>query len=83
AALDEAAREALLLPADVLLQQMPGCRLSDAEAQRLTNGQPVSVRDADTDLPPLGGQILRAYAGPVFLGLVEVQGSRLRVKRLM
>lgn len=81
--LDETAREALLLPADVLLQQMPCCRMNDTEAQRLINGQPVSLRDVESDSPLVGGQILRAYAGPVFLGLVEAQGNRLRVKRLM
>jgi len=83
AALDEDARASLLNPADILLQDMPLCRIADADAQRLINGQSVSLAAVDADIALQEEGVLRAYAGPVFLGLVVVRGARLRVKRLL
>ena len=83
AALDEDARASLLNPADILLQDMPLCRIADADAQRLINGQSVPLSAVDADIALREEGVLRAYAGPVFLSLVVVRGARLRVKRLL
>jgi tRNA pseudouridine55 synthase len=83
AALDEDARASLLNPADILLQDMPLCRIADAHAQRLINGQSVPLSAVDTDIALQEEGVLRAYTGTVFLGLVVVRGARLRVKRLL
>lgn len=81
--LDEVGRMALLQPADVLVRNMPSCRLDAADARRLINGQPVSIDGVTFDDTVEKDVPVRAYAGPVFLGLVTVRGKVLRVHRLM
>lgn len=84
AACEEDERGALLHPADVLLQDMPACRIGDEAARRLNYGQPVAVGEVepgDGTMPE--GQILKAYNGSILLGLVVVREGRLQVKRLL
>jgi tRNA pseudouridine55 synthase len=83
AALDEDQRMALLQPADVLLQDMPALGVDADGARRLTNGQTVLLARVSADSVPPEGQVMRAYAGPDFLGLVVVRGGEVRVKRLL
>lgn len=84
AALEEEARGALLHPADVLLQDMPACRIGDEVARRLTFGQSVAGDEVESaDGTMTDGQVMRAYNGPVLLGLVVVREGRLQVKRLL
>ncbi len=81
--LDEAQRSAVLQPADVLLQDLPACRLDEQAARRLINGQSVFTEGCSFDRAVTEGQVLRAYTGPVFLGLVTIGAGRLQVKRLL
>jgi tRNA pseudouridine55 synthase len=83
AALDEDQRMALLQPADVLLQDMPALGVDADGARRLINGQAVPLARVSADSVPSEGQVMRAYAGTDFLGLVIVRGGEVRVKRLL
>ena len=83
AALDEDQRTALLQPADVLLQDMPALGVDEDGARRLINGQTVPLERVFADSVPAEGQVMRAYVGPDFLGLVAVRGGQVRVKRLL
>ena len=83
ASLDEDQRMALLKPADVLLQDTPALRVDEEGARRLINGQTVPLERVSADSVPTEGQVMRAYVGPDFLGLVDVRGGQIRVKRLL
>jgi len=84
AACDEDERGTLLHPADVLLQDMPACRIGDVAARRLTFGQSVAVGEVESsDGAMPEGQLMRAYNGSILLGLVVVREGRLQVKRLL
>lgn len=75
AALDEAARDALLLPIDTLVAGTPRVDLGAGEAWRLGRGQAVARPDlADGDY--------RAYAGDAFVGVVRSNGGVVRARRL-
>ncbi|MBB3191804.1 tRNA pseudouridine(55) synthase TruB [Halomonas cerina] len=77
---DQAAREAVLLPVDVLVAHLPRLVVDDAAAHRLTHGQPAGV-----DAPGLGvGEMARLYRDEVFLGLGVVTGPQeVAPKRLL
>ncbi|HEY9191757.1 MAG TPA: tRNA pseudouridine(55) synthase TruB [Methyloversatilis sp.] len=83
AALDEDQRAARLQPADVLLQDMPALRVDQEDAKRLINGQTVLLARVSADSAPTEGQVMRAYSGPDFLGLVIARSGLVRVKRLL
>ena len=77
-AMDEAAREARLLPADVLLSNWPEVRLPDDEAGRFLSG--LRRRTALADAPAV-----RVY-GPqprAFLGSAHISGGELIADRLL
>ncbi|EPC00102.1 hypothetical protein L861_08020 [Litchfieldella anticariensis FP35 = DSM 16096] len=66
---DQAAREALLLPMDVLVAHLPVITVEDAQAERLLHGQPAR---ADTDgLEP--DSLARLYCDEAFMGLATVK----------
>lgn len=68
---DQAAREAVLLPMDVLVAHLPALAVEDAQASRLLHGQP-----AISDTQGLAPQSLaRLYRDTAFLGLVTVKAS--------
>lgn len=79
-ALDNAGRNACLLPIDRALQHWPACRLAAGQSAFFMQGQPVSTENGE--LP--GGQLLRAYsASGNFLGIAEATGDgRLAPKRV-
>jgi tRNA pseudouridine55 synthase len=78
AALDEPAREALLRPADTLLQSWPEIRLPDDEAGRFLSGLRRRVRLADTPAVRVYGPQPRA-----FLGSAHITGGELIADRLL
>ena len=75
-ALDEAARDARLLPVDALLSTLPRLDLDDADAWRLGRGQLI----ARCDLPD--GDY-RAYAAGRFVGVGRASEGGLRPRRLL
>jgi tRNA pseudouridine55 synthase len=75
-ALDDAARDARLLPVDALLSTLPRLDLDAADAWRLGCGQAI----ADGDLPD--GDF-RAYAAGRFLGIARASTGVLRPRRLL
>lgn len=79
AELDDAARDALLLPCDVLVQHLPAIALDDTAAQRLRHGQTPPAADGTPENTPL-----RAYApGGRFIGLIQARSGYLKVLRLL
>ena len=78
AALDEAARDGLLRPADALLQSWPEIRLPDDEAGRFLSGLRRRVRLADTPAVRVYGPQPRA-----FLGSAHITGGELIADRLL
>lgn len=76
-ALDEAGREALLLPVDCLTQNFPALILDDVQAGRLAQGQRLGLRDEYPD----GKR--RLYAAGNFIGLGELVAGRLSPSRLL
>lgn len=78
AALDEAARAALLLPADVLLSEWPAVRLPDDEAGRFLTGLRRRVSLADAPAVRVYGPQPRA-----FLGAAHITGGELIPDRLL
>ncbi|MFP5074448.1 tRNA pseudouridine(55) synthase TruB [Neisseria sp. WLZKY-1] len=81
AALDEAGRDALLLPCDVLVQHLPRLVLNDTAVKMLRCGQRPQFSDDLTDDTPY-----RVYdKGGRFIGLVTYQKDigRLKALRLM
>ncbi len=83
ALLDESARMALLQPADCLLQDLPACHIDEGAARRLIHGQTVDADGLPADIDMTEGRVMRAYVGPVFLGLVAARDGQLQVKRLL
>jgi tRNA pseudouridine55 synthase len=75
-ALDDAARDARLLPVDALLSTLPRLELDAADAWRLRRGQAI----ARFDLPD--GDY-RAYAAGRFVGVTRANASVLRPRRLL
>jgi tRNA pseudouridine55 synthase len=75
-ALDDAARDARLLPVDALLATLPRLDLDAADAWRLGRGQAI----AGGDLPD--GDF-RAYAADRFLGVARASTGVLRPRRLL
>ncbi|HLL19769.1 MAG TPA: tRNA pseudouridine(55) synthase TruB [Rubrivivax sp.] len=78
AALDEPARQALLLPADVLLAAWPEVQLPAEEAARFANGLRRRVDESDTPA-------IRVYsAAPrTFLGTAQISAGELIPSRLL
>jgi tRNA pseudouridine55 synthase len=75
---DEAGRDALLLPVDALVEDLPAARLTEEEAGRFVHGRSVSHAAAPG--------LVRAYdASGAFLGLAEAdpRAGQLRPARLM
>ena len=81
AELDEAERDALLLPCDVLVQHFPKLELNDYAVTMLKHGQrPQFTEDISAEQP------IRVYSRDgTFIGLVEYQKEigRLKALRLM
>lgn len=68
---DQTAREALLLPVDVLVTHLPSISVDEAQARRLLYGQPAGVdtRGLEDD------SLARLYRDEAFLGLVTVKAA--------
>ena len=77
AALDEAARAALLQPADVLLQQWPAVSLADDEAGRFLTGLRRRVALADAPAVRVYGSHPRAFLGAAHITAGELIPDRL------
>ncbi|MDR5866333.1 tRNA pseudouridine(55) synthase TruB [Halomonas koreensis] len=77
---DQAAREAVLLPVDVLVAHLPALAVDDAAARRLCHGQAARV-----DVGGLAADaIVRLYRDEAFLGLGTVTGPQeVAPKRLL
>lgn len=80
AALDEAGREARLLPADVLLAAWPAVHLPDDEAGRFLTGLRRRVQEADAPAVRVYGP---GAAAPVFLGSAHITAGELIADRLL
>jgi tRNA pseudouridine55 synthase len=76
-AMDEERRDALLLPLDLLVMNLPEVRLPAEEAARVALGQRLAL---DTNLPD--GKV-RLYGDKGFMGLAEIAGRRLSPVRLL
>jgi tRNA pseudouridine55 synthase len=75
-ALDEAQRDARLLPVDALLSTLPRLDLDDIAAWRLSRGQAIDRFDlADGDY--------RAYVAGRFVGVARASASTVRPRRLL
>jgi tRNA pseudouridine55 synthase len=75
--MDEAQRDACLMPLDRLVQNLPGLELDEAQASRLAQGQRLGLSDAHPD----GKR--RLYVSGRFIGLAELEGGRLTPSRLL
>ncbi len=75
-ALPEAARQALLLPADAACAALPRCDLETAEAASLREGRAVHRAE-------LPDATYRTYAGGVFAGVADAAQGLLRPRRLI
>lgn len=77
---DQAAREAALLPVDVLVAHLPRLDVDKQARQRLVHGQPASVDGDGVKL----GDTARLYCGEAFIGLGVVTGPQeVAPKRLL
>ncbi|HEU0187203.1 MAG TPA: tRNA pseudouridine(55) synthase TruB [Gallionellaceae bacterium] len=76
-AMDEAARDACLLPLDSLLQTLPRLELDATQLARIARGQRLGM-----DWPVGDGKV-RLYANGLFVGVGEVEGRRLSPSRLL
>lgn len=76
-AMDEAQRDACLLPLDSLVQNLPRLELDEIQAKRLAQGQKLGLTDAFAD----GKR--RLYAGGRFIGLGDLAQGRLVPGRLL
>lgn len=77
---DQAAREAVLLPVDVLVAHFPRLALDDAARQRIMHGQPVRLDVNDITI----GELVRLYCAETFIGLGVVSGPQeVAPKRLL
>jgi tRNA pseudouridine55 synthase len=87
AALDEADREALLLPADVLLAAWPAVHLPEDEAGRFLTGLRRRVTLADAPAVRVYGPALRTRPGGpdahAFLGTAHITAGELIADRLL
>ncbi|MEO8566781.1 MAG: tRNA pseudouridine(55) synthase TruB [Betaproteobacteria bacterium] len=75
-ALDDAARDARLLPVDALLASLPRLDLDAGDARRLERGQPITgcvLPDGD----------FRAYTAGRFVGVARANTGVLRARRLL
>jgi len=77
AALDEAGRDALLLPADALLQAWPVVRLPDDEAGRFLSGLRRRVQLGDAPAVRVYGPQERAFLGSAHITSGELIADRL------
>jgi tRNA pseudouridine55 synthase len=75
--MDEARRDACLMPLDRLVQSLPCLELDEIQANRLAQGQRLGL----SDLQPDGKR--RLYAAGRFIGLGELEGGRLTPSRLL
>jgi tRNA pseudouridine55 synthase len=75
--MDEAQRDACLLPLDSLVQDLPRLELDEVQAGRLAMGQRLGL----TDDFPSGKR--RLYAAGRFIGLGELANGRLAPSRLL
>jgi tRNA pseudouridine55 synthase len=75
-AADDAHRDALLLPASVLVRDLPGLRLADEAAARFRQGGAVAAPGL-----PDGG--CAAYSGDVLLGVADVAGGVAQPRRVV
>src|SRR5690554_2540806 len=77
---DQAAREAALLPIDVLVAHLPRLALDEAARQRIMQGQPVRLDVNDIAI----GELARLYSAETFIGLGVVSGPQeVAPKRLL
>lgn len=78
---DQTAREAELMPVDVLVDHLPSLALDDSAYGRLAHGQSASLAIGDS-LPP--DALARLYYDESFIGLGVVKGSQeVAPKRLL
>jgi len=75
--MDDAQRDACMLPVDCMLQNLPSLELDAIELQRMAQGQRLGKK---LDLPQ--GK-LRLYSAGQFVGLGELEGTRLSPSRLL
>ena len=75
--MDEAVREACLLPLDCLLQDLPMLELADEQVRRIAQGQRLAVDGASSD-----GR-MRLYGSQGFLGTAVLTGHILQPERLL
>jgi tRNA pseudouridine55 synthase len=75
--MDEAQRDACLMPLDRLVQNLPGLELDEVQASRLAQGQKLGLGEAHPD----GKR--RLYVSGRFIGLGELEGGRLTPSRLL
>ena len=87
AALDEAARDALLLPADALLTDWPEIRLDDNDAGRFLSGMRRRLDANDAPCVRVYGPALQSAPGAggrrAFLGSAHIQARELIPTRLL
>lgn len=77
---EQAAREAILLPVDVLVAHLPRLELNEAARQRIMHGQPVRLDAIDIAV----GELARLYCADAFIGLGVVSGPQeVAPKRLL
>jgi tRNA pseudouridine55 synthase len=76
-AMDEAQRDACLLPLDSLVQNLPRLDLDEVQANRMAQGQRLGLSDGYPD----GKR--RLYAAGRFIGLGELANGRLAPSRLL
>lgn len=76
-ALDDRARDALLLPLDCMLRDLPSLELDAVELQRMAQGQRLGKQ---LDIPD--GKV-RLYSAGRFVGVGELLGTRLAPSRLL
>lgn len=76
-AMDEAERDARLLPLDALVQELPALTVDEVQAVRLARGQRLGVADGQPD------GLRRLYAAGQFIGLGWLEAGRLAPSRLL
>jgi tRNA pseudouridine55 synthase len=76
-AMEEAQRDACLMPLDSLVQNLPRLELDETQANRMAQGQKLGLTDA---FPP-GKR--RLYSAGCFIGVGELEAGRLVPSRLL
>lgn len=76
-AMDEAQRDACLLPLDSLVLNLPALELDAVQAERLAQGQRLAMQDGEAD----GRR--RMYVDGEFIGLGDLRTGRLAPERLL